>query len=148
MHYDFDLVFPRIALGTLGAITLCAGAFRLYFELRAHFWQKVEGVILSSEKQIQVYQGLYGEKLTRVIPKIVLQYTWMGKTHCRTASIYCTGYEQSTESIIKRFPSGKSVMIMVNPKKPDLAELEYKLTPVSWSLMLIGIILIFADYVL
>jgi hypothetical protein len=143
-----QLVFSGIALGCLGVVTLCAGAIRLYIELRPHFWEKIEGVIISSEKQIETYTGPIGGKASRIIPKIVFQYNWEGKTYLKTADIYSTGYEQSTKNLLSRFPNGKSVIMMINPHRPHLAELECKLTPVSCSLIVIGIALICAAHFL
>ena len=143
-----QLTFPGIALGGLGVITFCAGAIRLYIEIRSRFWHKTKGVIISSEEKIETFPGPTGGTLSRIIPKIVFQYKFDGKNYIKTADIFSTGYRPSTEKILSQFSSGKSVVVMVNPHKPYLAKLECKLTPVSCSLILIGIVLIWTAYFL
>ena len=123
-----QLTFPGIALGGLGVITFCAGAIRLYIEIRSRFWHKTKGVIISSEEKIETFPGPTGETLNRIIPKIVFQYKFDGKNYIKTADIFSTGCRPSTKKILSQFSSGKSVVVMVNPHKPYLAKLECKLT--------------------
>jgi hypothetical protein len=141
MSPEAQLFLVRLAFISMGIIVFCSGIIRLYIEVRPRRWKKAEGTIIYAQAQIQQYRTHDGGQAAQVVPQIRFQYSWQGQTYCKDARLFTTGYETDANRLLMHFPIGKPIMVMINPKKPRMAEIEARITPASWLIILLGILL-------
>jgi len=120
----------------LGVPTLAAGFWQLRNELRPRSWVRVSGAVTSAIVEKQASGRGY-----QFVPKIEYEYRCNDRVlrSCqRRPGNYISGRQQAAENIFSRYPVGASVTVLMNPRQPEHAVLEYGATPVSWIFILVG----------
>ena len=123
-----------------GVIPFCVGEFQLIREIKPRSWERVTGKIISA--QIKEVPGPRGG--TEYMPFIRYEFSYNGKSFesdRRRISNYISGMPEDAEAVYARYPVGKSVTVFVCPQKPKLTVLEYGVTPLSWVVVGIGIVM-------
>ena len=123
-----------------GVIPICIGIWQFARETAPGRWRRVSGTIISSTVKF-VSSG----RESRTIPVVAYQYSCDGRTFetdRRRVSNFSTGLPDYAEKICARYRAGSSVTVLVNPRKPELAVLEYGSSPLSWVPICVGILVL------
>lgn len=118
----------------VGPGSLSYGLWRLYMEIRPRRWATAQGVIAES----RIERQYLGRGSYQSVPIIKFVFHFNNTVICCAANIFVTGTPQSAACQVARFPVGSLVTVLVNPQNPREACLEYRITPASWLVILVG----------
>jgi hypothetical protein len=130
---DLDMVLNIGFFALPGPGFLIFGVWRLYKELRVKFWPRVSARIVESRvDKVATARGY------ECIPIIFFEYTLNGVRYCTQADLFSTGSEANAISIKSKYHFDKSVLARVNPKNPNMANLESNVTIVPALFIVLG----------
>lgn len=125
----------------LGPGLLIYGLWRLYLGVRPRYWKRQPGVITVSRTELQYTgRGSY-----QCVPIIEYQVEHAGAVLHGKGDIFTIGNQESAENVIKKYPMGATVSVLVNPLNPCQTSLEARISPESWVFIAFGLLITLAD---
>jgi len=127
----------------LGLPVLAFGLWQLCREIAPRKWRQVPGTIVSAERTSKTVYVPPGQRRREYLPVIEYEYFVDGRP-CRSTqrriSNYVSGTDFDADAVIARYPVGQQVTVFVHPRQPAQAVLEYGTSPLSWILIVLGLI--------
>jgi hypothetical protein len=104
-------------------------------------WPRTPGSIVTSK----IDRQYAGTGTYQNVPVIEYEFPYkklvFRSSHWRVGN-YASGIREEAETIISHYPAGSTVTVFVNAKEPAKSVLEHGTSPLSWMLIVFGIILI------
>ena len=116
-----------------GLAPLAYGAWTIRREFAPAKWLKVTGTIVASKVEEKASQLTEGVPVH--VPAIEYEYAINSQTFKssrRRLHNYISGERADADAVLSRYPAGASVIVFVNPRKPEQSVLEYGVSPLSW----------------
>lgn len=124
----------------IGVVFLGLALWQILRERIALRWTVVSGTITVSTVRRFYFRNGYAYE-----PSIEYEYHYNGKAFRSTRwsfGNFCSGGQSHAELITARYHAGSTVNVMVNPKDPAQAVLEYGWRGLKWALGLTGLIFV------
>ena len=124
-----------------GLAPLAYGAWSIRREFAPAKWLKVTGTVKSSKVEEKATQLTHGVPVC--VPAIEYEYGMNRQTYKssrRRLHNYISGERADAEAVVSRYPAGTSVVVFVNPAKPEQSVLEYGVSPLSWIPLALGLL--------
>ena len=131
-----DLGTIELALILPGPALVVWGSWHLFTELRPLRWKRVGATVTKSE----VVWNDINMAQTICTPSIEYEYQLNETVMKGSADFFSLGNYDSAADIVKKFPEGRSITILMNPINPKESCFRFQLTPKSWAFILVGII--------
>jgi Protein of unknown function (DUF3592) len=129
----------------LGILALAFGIWQLCRETAPKRWLRVPGKILTSKIDEKLLSSGFARARKVYMPAIEYEYSHDQKSfkssHWRIFN-YSGGTTWHANQVISRFPPGKEVPVLIDPKRPERSVLEYGMTPMSWIPIGMGFVLV------
>jgi hypothetical protein len=129
-----------LTLFLLGLVPLVRGLRYLYLETRPRHWRITVGTIISAKTE------KYWVSPSRyiVIPIVEFEFSHEGRKIQSIAEFFVLGRTENANAVIEKYHIGCSSMVYFNPDNPTQACLEFGVTPRSYLLISIGVIVLLA----